>query len=139
MARISLDLPAALPARRLDAGPPPDGHRQALVARVRAFIDGHLADPGLCPAVVAAAHHVSTRQLHRLFAGQDLGVAGWIRHRRLERSRHDLATRREPVHVVASRWGFPDAAHFSRLFRRTYGMSPSDYRHAWSTARSETR
>ncbi|CCH29754.1 helix-turn-helix domain-containing protein [Actinosynnema sp. NPDC047251] len=130
MAAISLDLLAALLARRLGTGPPqPD----ALVARVRAFIDGHLADPALCPAAVAAAHHISTRHLHRLFAGQDLGVAAWIRRRRLERSRHDLTARTEPVHVVAARWGFTDPAHFSRLFRSTYGMTPTDYRHARTT------
>lgn len=134
IACISLDLLAAVLAQHLHAGPSADTRRHALITRVRTFIDGHLADPELSPAVVAAAHHISTRQLHRLFADQDLGVAGWIRRRRLERSRHDLAALREPVHVVAARWGFPDAAHFSRLFRSTYGMSPTDYRHIWSAA-----
>ncbi|MBW4717067.1 helix-turn-helix domain-containing protein [Saccharothrix obliqua] len=134
LAGISLDLLAALLARRVEARLPPGAHDNALVSQVRVFIDGHLADPGLSPAVVAAAHHISTRHLHRLFAGQGSGVAAWIRRRRLERSRHDLTARHEPVHVVAARWGFTDAAHFSRLFRDTYGMSPTDYRQTWCTA-----
>jgi AraC-like DNA-binding protein len=29
---------------------------------------------------------------------------------------------------VAARWGLPDSAHFSRLFRRTYGQPPAEYR-----------
>ncbi|MEV7907939.1 AraC family transcriptional regulator, partial [Streptomyces anulatus] len=26
-------------------------------------------------------------------------------------------------------WGFASAAHFSRIFRAVYGISPVDYRH----------
>ena len=32
------------------------------------------------------------------------------------------------VSAVAARWGLPDSAHFSRLFRRTYGLPPAEYR-----------
>jgi AraC-like DNA-binding protein len=28
----------------------------------------------------------------------------------------------------ARRWGLSSAAHFSRIFRTTYGLSPKDYR-----------
>jgi AraC-like DNA-binding protein len=134
MAGIALDLLAAMLARQLEEELPPETHHRALLAQVHAFINRHLADPDLTPGVVAAAHHISLRHLHRLFGDQGMTVAGWIRERRLERCRHDLAALAEPVHVVAARWGFTDAAHFSRLFRSTYGMSPSDYRHAWSTS-----
>ncbi|MEU1622891.1 helix-turn-helix domain-containing protein [Streptomyces sp. NPDC005722] len=95
--------------------------------RIRGFIEQHLADPGLTPATVAAAHNISTRQLHRLFQAQNMAVAGWIRRRRLENCRRDLADPRygqHTVQVVAARWGFTDKAHFSRLFRATYGMPP---------------
>ena len=33
-----------------------------------------------------------------------------------------------PVGAVAGRWGFLDAAHFSRSFRDAFGVSPSDWR-----------
>jgi transcriptional regulator GlxA family with amidase domain len=33
-----------------------------------------------------------------------------------------------PVGAVAGRWGFLDAAHFSRSFRDAFGESPSDWR-----------
>ncbi|WP_223245636.1 helix-turn-helix domain-containing protein [Streptomyces sp. CBMA156] len=32
------------------------------------------------------------------------------------------------VSGVAQRWGFTDAAHFSRIFRAWYGISPSQWR-----------
>jgi AraC-like DNA-binding protein len=58
-------------------------------------------------------------------------VAGWIRQRRLERCRTDLADpllRTMPVSAIAARRGLPDPAHFSRLFRGAYGQPPADYR-----------
>jgi AraC-like DNA-binding protein len=58
-------------------------------------------------------------------------VAGWVRERRLERSRHDLldpALAARPVSAIAARWGLVDPAHFSRLFRAAYGVPPLEYR-----------
>ncbi|WP_158088542.1 helix-turn-helix domain-containing protein [Thermoactinospora rubra] len=110
-----------------------DSRRQVLLLRVHAFIEQHLGDAGLDPGVVADAHHISVRYLHRLFEGEQTTVAAWIRARRLERCRQDLADpalRTVPVSSVAARWGLPDAAHFSRLFRQAYGMPPAEYRRA---------
>ena len=36
--------------------------------------------------------------------------------------------RQTTVSTIASRWGFADAGHFSRSFRKTYGVTPSEYR-----------
>ncbi|NTW39478.1 MAG: helix-turn-helix domain-containing protein, partial [Cellulomonadaceae bacterium] len=35
----------------------------------------------------------------------------------------------ESVTQIAARWTFTDAAHFSRMFKATYGVTPSSYRH----------
>ena len=40
----------------------------------------------------------------------------------------DIVLAERPVAAVAARWGFVDAAHFSRAFKTTYGVSPSEYR-----------
>ncbi|MEU0743612.1 AraC family transcriptional regulator [Streptomyces sp. NPDC006134] len=119
-----------------DAGPEPPGSGQdrvALVRRLRAHIDENLWDRGLSPAVVAAAHHVSIRYLHKLFSGHGSTVGRWIQHRRLEEARRELARpgrSATSVSAVAARWGFSGAAHFSRSFRLAYGMSPTDWREA---------
>jgi AraC-like DNA-binding protein len=104
---------------------------RTLLVRIHAFIEQHLGEADLSPGVVAAAHHVSVRNLHRLFEAQETTVAAWIRRRRLERCRRDLADPAlgaVPVAALAARWGLPDSAHFSRLFRRTYGLPPAEYR-----------
>jgi len=107
-----------------------DPHRQLMLA-VHEFIEDHLGDPGLSPTVIADANFVSTRLLHKLFEDTGVTVSGWIRTRRLECCRRDLRDplcERESVTAIAARWGFTDAAHFSRLFRATFGEPPSQYR-----------
>lgn len=116
-----------------EAGPPTDsmvGETDRL-AGILEFIEHRLGDPTLSPGMIASAHHISTRQLHRLFGSHRLKVNAWIRERRLERCHHDLGdpTRgAQGIHAVAARWGFPDSAHFSRAFRSAYGVSPREYR-----------
>lgn len=131
---VTLDLFSAWCAIVMDNyGPLPlEARERALRASIHSFIEQHLAEPDLSPDVVAAAHHISTRYLHRLFCEEDKTVAAWIRQRRLERCRRDLsdpALRARPVHAIAGRWGFNNKSHFSRLFRATYGFSPTEFRH----------
>lgn len=130
LAGVVTDLIVTTVAER--AGQPGgDAQARTVMVAIHAFIEANLGDPGLDPATVAAANHVSLRQLHRLFAAEQTGVAAWIRHRRLERIRRDLS---DPVHyatsvsTIAARWGLVDSAHFSRLFSRTYGTPPMEYR-----------
>jgi AraC-like DNA-binding protein len=128
-----LDLLTVAVAGRLDrAGQvPSEAHQRALLQRILAFIDARLGDPGLSPAMIAAAHHVSLRYLYTLFEPQRDSVAGWIRRRRLERCRRDLLDPRlagRPVSAIAARWGLVNAAHFSRAFRAAYGQAPVEYR-----------
>lgn len=116
------------------------GHRSdeasRLMTRVQQFIGTQLANPKLSPALVAQAHFISTRTLHKLFEGSSSTVAESIRDARLERCRRDLADPLHtsvPVAAIGSRWGMRDPAHFSRAFRARYGTSPAQYRKAMTT------
>jgi AraC-like DNA-binding protein len=127
-----VDLLSTVLAERLDCVPAdPDLSHRALMLRITGFIEGHLGEAGLSPAEIAAAHHISLRQLHKLFHARGTTVAGWIRQRRLEHCRRDLrdpVCLARPVAAVGARWGYPDPAHFSRLFKAAYGVGPRDYR-----------
>ncbi|WP_255945487.1 AraC-like ligand-binding domain-containing protein [Streptomyces odontomachi] len=121
-------------ASRRGQSPPlsPSSRRQVLLARIEAFVESHLAEPRLSPAMIAAAHHMSQRSLHQLFATEsDTPVSKHIRRRRLERCRRaltDPAQSRRPVAVIAAQWGFQNIAHFTRLFHAAYGQPPAAYR-----------
>ncbi|MEU5698653.1 helix-turn-helix domain-containing protein [Streptomyces aurantiacus] len=130
---VTLDLLASVIAHCLEAVETlsPEARRTALRAQISAFVEQHLADPALTPQALADAHHISLRLLQQMFAEDDTSPAAWIRHRRLERCRLDLTNPQlhaHPVQAIAARWGLTDPAHFSRLFRATYGTPPRDYR-----------
>lgn len=112
---------------------PATGNRRQrdLPARVLKYVESRFDAPGLTPSTIAAAFGVTPRYLHMLFAGSGTTVAAHIRNRRLARIRRDLADprlMRRSITEIVLRWGFNDAAHASRAFRRAYGISPSDWR-----------
>ena len=131
------DLVTMLLGHHLDAAVPPETARRALLLRIYAHIQRNLGDYQLSPATIAAAHCISLRSLHRLFASENTTVAAWIRRQRLERCCRDLVrpgSEWESIHATAARWGFSDAAVFTRAFRAAYGMSPREYRNRYLPA-----
>ncbi|MFI7453871.1 helix-turn-helix domain-containing protein [Nonomuraea sp. NPDC049714] len=133
LSTILLDLVAALLGQRLDEDASAfqaDPHH-VLILRIKAFIEERLGDPELTPSIIAAGHYISVRQLHKLFQNAELTVGGWIRERRLERCRRDLANplmAHLPVGTIATHWGFASQSHFNRVFQQAYDASPAMYR-----------
>lgn len=131
---VALNLLTALLSHHLHTDPSlPASHHDALLLHVEAFIHDHVSDPQLTPSSVAAAHHVSTRSLQRMFQQRGTTVAAFIRQCRLDGARRDLADpalAARPIHATATRWGFTRPADFTRAFRAAFGVSPSDYRAA---------
>lgn len=102
-----------------------------LLAPLQQTIENSLSDPSLCPSRVAMAHGISTRHLHRLFKQAGMSFSEFVRQRRLERCRDDLADpglRALPMTEIAFRWGFSDSSHFSRCFRAAFGCTARDFR-----------
>ncbi|MGR6918715.1 helix-turn-helix domain-containing protein [[Actinomadura] parvosata] len=109
---------------------PPHARQRALTARIHASIHDNLGDPGLTPGTIAAAQHISRSYLYTLFHRQGHTVAGYIRERRLERCRRDLADpllAAHPIHATAARWGFTSPAareQFPDAARRPAHQAP---------------
>ena len=105
--------------------------REVEIARgeaMRAFIDDHLRDSDLGLTLLQKAFGASRATIFRDFA-DDGGVSHYILRRRLANAYRDLASMpplRGLVRVVAEKWGFEDAAHFTRRFREHFGVAPSD-------------
>nr|WP_149084724.1 helix-turn-helix domain-containing protein [Microbacterium sp. 1S1] len=129
LAHSALDLVTTVFTRELGLDRVSADPHRALMQRIRSHIDRNLASTDLGPASIAAAHFISTRHLHGLFQEQGVTVSTWIRTRRLEQCRRDLLDPMladRPVAAIAARWGFVDAAHFSRAFKTAFGVSPAN-------------
>jgi AraC-like DNA-binding protein len=87
---------------------------------------------------LARALGVTRTRLFAIFK-PDGGVRAYIMIQRLERARTALgeATLTEGIGNLALRFGFGDAPHFSRSFRKRYGMAPKDYRRLATAALDE--
>lgn len=104
--------------------------RAAHLRRAEGHIRVNFADPDLSPERLAAACGISTRYLHGLFRDLETTVAQRIRETRLIAARDALCTSgTPPLSDIAYRFGFSDQAQFSRLFKQSFGETPSSYRY----------
>jgi AraC-like DNA-binding protein len=96
---------------------------------VKQFVREHASDSGLDPSAVAAAFHVSRRQLYNLFAEAGESPAEMIRQWRLDLAQGMLVNEpRRPVESIAFECGFTDSSTFTRAFKATTGQTPAAYR-----------
>ncbi|WUR85859.1 helix-turn-helix domain-containing protein [Streptomyces phaeochromogenes] len=142
LSTLTLDVLTTALADALDtpSAVPPHTRQRALMAQIHAFIRDNLGDPLLTPDAIAGAHCISLRYLQKLFQQDGHTVAGWIRERRLEQCRRDLADPRlaaRPIHAIAAQWAFTSPAHFSQAFRSAYGLSPRQFRQQCAGMRAD--
>jgi transcriptional regulator GlxA family with amidase domain len=77
---------------------------------------------------------MSSRTLSRKFSQELQTTPGrWIREKRLEMARALLETTRLTVSRICYRIGYQDAASFSRLFAKSAGLPPAEFRRQIAT------
>lgn len=101
------------------------------VRQVKQLIRMRLADPLLDCSEISAESGISLRHLHYLFTKEGTTIMRWVWSERLRRIARDLqnpALSHRTISSIAFDWGFSEAAHFSRAFKRAFGVTPLNYR-----------
>ena len=104
------------------------GNNDALMERVMNYMNEHLADQDLNVEKLTADVGISRAQLHRKLkeiAGVSAGE--FIRNLRLEQAARLIEEGQINITQVAYSVGFNNQTHFSTVFKKHYGMSPSEY------------
>ncbi len=99
--------------------------------RICRTIEARLTDPLLSAVDIAKSEQLSARYLQKLFASAGTTFGEYVKKRRLDRCRIDLSgksLKHLTISELCFRWGFNDAANFSRAFHLEYGVSPKVYR-----------
>jgi AraC-like DNA-binding protein len=120
-------------------GATPDAVRMAQVGGLRAArlnaikedVESNLDQPGLSVAALAGRHGCTPRCVQRLFETEGTTFTEYVVSRRVARAHRMLTDPRhqaEKITTVAYTCGFGDVSYFNRVFRRHYGLAPSDVR-----------
>lgn len=130
--RAMLDAVRVLLSRVLEQVPA-EAPRESngLLAMAEQIVLRDLADPALSPDGIADAINLSRRQLYRLFAELGTTPSSWLWRMRLAEAHARLlssAWRSASLTQIAFDVGFNDMAHFSRLYRAEFGISPREMR-----------
>ena len=110
-----------------------DSRSAAQFDLIRADALRNLGSPGLSLAVLAHRYGLSERHAYRLFERSGSTFTEFVLEQRLllvHRMLLDLRNRARKVSDIAHAAGFSDLSYFNRAFRRRFGGTPSDIRHA---------
>lgn len=122
-----LILAAFAKQQRLD-GSAASAARNAIHFQVRHYVKNHLREEELTPEHILNVFQLSRTTLYRIFEAEG-GLVTYIRNCRLRAAADDLLEmRRLSIKVIADDLGFGSASDFTRAFRRSYGISPQDFR-----------
>ena len=121
-------LEAVLLAREKTVVPNREVNAEQIVQKVMIYLRENYSQP-VDFASVAEAHAVSAPYLSRLFheyAG--ISPSRYLTGYRMEQAKKLLRDSRLSIGEIAARVGYPDPFHFSKAFKNTVGVSPSQFR-----------
>lgn len=107
----------------------PAAPQEPLEKQILNYLDLHFREPELSQVQVADAFRISTYTLSRLFKNQvGIGFAEYVNTRRLEYAKILLQTTALPIKEIAAQCGYASESYFGRIFKATFGVSPSAFK-----------
>ena len=104
----------------------------AAIERIREEFRRRACTEDISIAALAEAYHYNASYLTELFRMETgMTPSAYIRQLRLETAQQLLINTDAHIEVIARQCGYADPKYFMKVFRRTVGVTPSEYRRCW--------
>jgi AraC family transcriptional regulator len=101
--------------------------RPRWLRRVEEAIEASISSPPSVEELAAIAGVHPTHLLRTFRRYQGTTIANFVRRRRIERARTEVAQNRQTLSRIALDAGFADQSHFTRVFKQVFGETPGQY------------
>lgn len=128
-----IDLIGAAYRSQMDGSEAGGKQTYKIFSRLRQFVEDHLADPELGPAMISRELGLSDRYVRKMFAAHGATLMGWIKDRRLQKCHQAISQGGSDYASfadIAYAHGFSDISSFNRAFKAKFRVTPSEVRHA---------
>jgi transcriptional regulator GlxA family with amidase domain len=113
----------------------PTGHGDRAVLAAQTWLQAHWSDPRPVEMMIARSG-LSARNFARRFQ-KATGHAplAYVQNIRIEHAKQMLETGTEPIDGISAAVGYEDPSFFRRIFKRTVGLRPAEYRRRFAPPR----
>ncbi|WP_428242382.1 helix-turn-helix domain-containing protein [Gynuella sp.] len=101
--------------------------KNILLSQIKEYIESQLHNVFMTPPQIARNFGISLRSLYLLFEQDEQTPSRYILNKRLSHCYHALQNIeyiRLNITEIAFKYGFNDASHFCKAFKKKYGLSP---------------
>ena len=106
-----------------------DGQEDRIINKIVRFVQSHLAEE-ISLSVLAEEFHFSTQYVSQLFKNE-IGVnfLTYLTNIRMEKAKKLLLNTDLPIAEISEQSGYGDYRVFTKVFKKSEGVTPSQYRH----------
>ncbi|MEO8619650.1 MAG: AraC family transcriptional regulator [bacterium] len=90
-------------------------------------IEASVSEPPSIDALAAVAGVHASHLLRTFRRYHGVTIANYVRKRRIDRARIEVAADKRPLSMIALDAGFADQSHFTKVFRQAFGETPGQY------------
>jgi len=109
-----------------------NSHNEQMFGALLEFVNKSISNSDLSPQMAADYLGISSRYVHKLFAGCGVTFSTYVMAKRLDHIRQELSSQsccKQSIAALAYRWGFEDLSTFNRAFKTRFGCTPSQSRY----------
>ena len=124
-ALVSSMFQVAIEKRKQEVG----NQSKSQLSEAMRYVDEHYSDSSLCLNEVAKAVDISPSYLSAMFSRDtQTTFVEYMTAKRMEQAKALLKNTKEKTQQIADKVGYKDPHYFSYIFKKTYGISPKEYR-----------